>query len=69
MVGKSIQITPLAQELRTALTTKEAAIQLGRAEQTLRMWAAYESGPIKPLRVHGRLAWPVTEIKRVLGVA
>jgi hypothetical protein len=27
-----------------------------------------EDGPIRPLRVNGRLAWPVAEIRRVLGV-
>lgn len=61
-------ITPLAQELRTALTTKEAAIQLNRAEQTLRLWACRDDGPIRPLRINGRLAWPVADIRKLLGV-
>lgn len=61
-------ITPLAQELRAALTTKEAAIQLNRAQQTLRLWAYRDDGPIRPLRINGRLAWPTAEIRRLLGV-
>lgn len=28
-----------------------------------------ENGPLRPIRVHGRLAWPVAEIRRLLGVA
>jgi len=62
------EITPLAQELRSALPTPEAARHLSRAEQTLRCWAMREDGPIRPLRVNGRLAWPVSELRRLLGV-
>lgn len=62
-------LTPLAQETRTALPTSEAARHLNRAQQTLRIWACREDGPIRPFRVNGRLAWPVKELRRVLGVA
>lgn len=61
-------ITPLAQELRTALTTKEAAYYLNRRPQTLRIWACMDSGPIRPKRIMGRLAWPVADIRKLLGV-
>ncbi len=27
------------------------------------------TGPIRALRINGRLAWPVAELRRVLGVA
>lgn len=55
------------QETRTHVSTEHAAWLLGRACQTLRVWACYESkGPMRPVRVAGRLAWPVAEIKRVL---
>jgi len=50
------------------LPTQEAAGHLNRAQQTLRMWAMNEDGPVRPLRINGRLAWPVAEIRRVLGV-
>ncbi len=54
---------------RPAVDTAAAAYYLNRKEQTLRGWACLENGPLRPVRVHGRLAWPVSEIKRVLGVA
>jgi hypothetical protein len=60
-------VTPLDQESRSVLPTSEAAYHLNRAQQTLRLWAMYENGPIRPLRVNGRLAWPVSELRRVLG--
>lgn len=61
--------TPLALETRAALPTSEAAFQLSRAEQTLRIWACKENGPLRPIRINGRLAWPVAEIRRLLGVS
>lgn len=69
MAAKTIQLIPLALENRTALPTSEAAGHLSRAEQTLRIWACREDGPIRPIRINGRLAWPVSELRRVLGVA
>jgi hypothetical protein len=51
------------------IPTAHAAYLLLRKPQTLRGWASLDNGAIRPLRVHGRLAWPVSEIKRVLGVA
>lgn len=60
---------PLESVTRPAVSTREAAYYLDRQPQTLRIWACSECGPIRPRRVHGRLAWPVSELKRVLGVA
>ncbi len=60
---------PLEQVTRPTLITKEAAYYLNREEQTLRIWACKENGAIRPIRINGRLAWPVADIKRVLGVA
>lgn len=68
MAANALQPVPLAHETRATLPTPEAAFHLNRAQQTLRLWAMRENGPIRPLRVHGRLAWPVAELKRVLGV-
>jgi hypothetical protein len=62
-------IHPLATETRATLPTPEAAFHLNRAQQTLRLWAMRQDGPVRPLRVNGRLAWPVASLKRVLGVA
>ena len=69
MAAKTVPLTPLASEARTALPTPEAARHLNRAQQTLRIWACREDGPIRPIRINGRLAWPVAELRRVLGVA
>lgn len=60
---------PLADETRAALDTAAAAYHLSRRPQTLREWACKENGPLRPIRVNGRLAWPVSELRRVLGVA
>ena len=59
----------LEHENRTAVDTACAAYHLSRQPQTLRAWACLENGPLRPVRVHGRLAWPVAELRRVLGVA
>lgn len=64
----ALDITPLDREVRTAIPTSEAAAHLSRRPQTLRLWACLENGPIRPVRVHGRLAWPVAELRRVLGL-
>lgn len=58
----------LDQLNKPTLTTEEAAFFLNRKVQTLRVWACYGGGPIRPRRIYGRLAWPATEIKALLGV-
>ena len=59
---------PLEQVTRPNLTTEETAYYTNRKSQTLRAWACHENGPIKPLRINGRLAWPTSSIKALLGV-
>lgn len=68
MAAKTIQLTPLALETRTVLPTAEAALHLNRAQQTMRLWAMRGEGAIHPIRINGRLAWKVADIKAVLGV-
>jgi hypothetical protein len=68
MEPEAIQLVPLERETRSALPTWEAARHLNRAEQTLRLWACTERAPIRPLRVNGRLAWPVASIRALLAV-
>ena len=58
----------LESETRAAVETACAAFHLSRQPQTLRGWACHEDGPLRPVRIHGRLAWPVAELRRVLGV-
>lgn len=69
MAGVTFQPVALERETRAALPTGEAAFHLNRAQQTLRLWAMREDGPLRPMRINGRLAWPVSELRRVLGVA
>jgi hypothetical protein len=64
-----VQFPPLEHVTRPAVGTAAAAYYLNRKQQTLRGWACLENGPLRPLRVHGRLAWRVVDLKRVLGVA
>jgi hypothetical protein len=63
------QPPPLDKEARTAVPTGDAAFHLSRASQTLRIWACKQNGPIRPIRINGRLAWPVAELRKLLGVA
>lgn len=68
MDGSPHGLTALADETRATLPTREAAQHLHRKEQTLRGWACNESGPLRPIRVNGRLAWSVEQIKKLVGV-
>ena len=52
---------------RPCIDTASAAHYLNRRPQTLRLWACLETGPMRPLRVSGRLAWPVAKIRELLG--
>jgi hypothetical protein len=51
---------------RDVLPTNEAAPAINRAPQTLRKWACLENGPIRPVRIHGRLAWRVSDLQALL---
>jgi hypothetical protein len=52
--------------LPEVLPTNEAAAAINRAPQTLRKWACLENGPIRPIRINGRLAWRVSDLKALL---
>lgn len=60
---------PLELVNRPTVPTEQAAHYLNRRPQTMRGWACKEDGPLRPIRLNGRLAWKVSDIKRVLGVA
>lgn len=51
---------------RDVLPTNEAAPAINRAPQTLRKWACLENGPIRPVRINGRLAWRVSDLQSLL---
>jgi len=60
------EFVPLENEIRTYIPTADAAFHLNRKPQTLRVWACEENGPIRPIRINGRLAWSIAEIKEIL---
>lgn len=64
------QFPPLELVNRPTVPTEQAAHYLLRRPQTLRGWACAESFPdgLRPLRINGRLAWPVSELRRLLAV-
>jgi hypothetical protein len=66
---ESQHFSPLELVTRPTVPTEQAAYYLNRRPQTLRGHACMDNGPIRPLRINGRLAWPVSELRRVLGVA
>lgn len=69
MPANVFQPTPLNLETRLAIPTHEAAFHLNRSRQTMRLWACKENGPIRPIRINGRLAWSVEALRGLLGGA
>lgn len=63
---KAAHFPSLTKETRTHVGTSCAAFWMNRKPQTLRAWACFEDGPIRPTRVNGRLAWAVADIRRLL---
>lgn len=64
-----LKYPPLESLTRPTVPTEQAAYYLDRRPQTLRGWACSDGGALRAIRVSGRLAWPVAEIKRVLETA
>ena len=69
MAAAVTQIVPITQETRTHTNTAAAAHYMLRKKQTLRRWACTNEGPIRPVRINGKLAWPVADMRVLLGVA
>ena len=65
------QFPPLELVNRPTVPTEQAAYYLNRRPQTLRGWACAETfdAGLRPVRINGRLAWPVAGIRAALGVA
>ncbi len=69
MVTATNQIfPPLEFVTQPTVPTDQAAFYLSRRPQTLRSWACLENGALHPIRINGRLAWSVKEIKKALGI-
>ena len=60
------EFQPMEQVTRPTVPTDQAAHFLNRQPQTLRSWASLENGPIRPVRINGRLAWKINEIRALL---
>ena len=69
LAGHGAAFPPLNLETRSAVTTEAAAYYLNRKPQTLRAWACFENGPLRPIRINGRLSWRVADIQAVLNGA
>jgi len=70
--SQAATVTPtypnLLTEKRPTVDTATAAHWLSRRPQTMRIWACREDGPIRPIRINGRLAWYVASIRNLVGV-
>ena len=64
----SQQFPTLESITRPTVDTAAAAYYLNRRPQTMRCWAMNQH-PIRPLNINGRLAWPVSELRRLLEVS
>lgn len=62
---------PLEQETRPTVDTAAAAHYLHYSQQSMRIFACKENGPIRPLRIPGssRLHWRTADIRRLLGIS
>ena len=67
---KEQRFIALEFETRPTVDTAAYAHYMHIAQQTARTHACKETGPIRPIRIPGtaKLHWPVSEIKRVLGL-
>lgn len=62
----AVQFPPLEQVTRPTVPTDQAAYYLNRKPQTMRAYASLENGPLRPIRINGRLAWRVADIRALL---
>ena len=68
MGHKHEQFPPLESVTRPTVETAAAAYYLNRRPQSLRGYACHENGPLRPIRVHGRLHWKTEDLLHLLGV-
>ena len=65
--AEQLQIFPPLESVTcSTVRTDAAAYYLNRQSQTLRKWACFENGPIRPIRINGRLAWRVSDLQTLL---
>lgn len=61
-------VKSLNEGSRLSYSTKETAELLNFREDTLRAWACFSKGPIKPRKIGNRLAWMASDIRELLGM-
>ena len=66
MLTATQQFPSLESVTRPTVDTAAAAYYLNRRPQTCRAWACLENGPIRPIRICGRLHWKTEDIRRLL---
>lgn len=67
-----MKITELPSTLTTEfemVSTRVASRLLLRQPRTLQAWGRHRTGPVTPININGRLAWPVAAIRRILSGA
>lgn len=52
----NLDFPSIEQITRSHIPTDQAAYYCNRRPQTMRHWACFENGLIKPIRINGRLA-------------
>lgn len=62
------EFPPLELVTRPTVDTAAAAYYLNRRPQTLRIYACRENGPLRPIRIQGRLHWRTDDLRRLLGL-
>lgn len=62
------QFPPLELVTRPTVETAAAAYYLNRRPQTMRIYAMRETGPLRPVRIQGRLHWKTDDLRRLTGV-
>ena len=67
-IASSPQFPPLESVTRPTVETAAAVFYLNRRPQTLRIYASRGSGPLRPIRVNGRLHWKTDDLRRLLSV-
>jgi hypothetical protein len=56
----------LEQVTKPNLTTAEAAHYMNLAEQTLRLHACRQTGPVRPVRYCNTLHWPTEAVRKLV---
>lgn len=68
-IAVAAKFEPLEAVTLPTVETAAAAHYLRRKQQTLRAWACHEDGPLRPIRIHGRLHWRTADLCKLLGVS